>query len=370
MNFLEGNEAIAWGAYHAGCSFFAGYPITPATGILNAVLRLLPPAGGLVVQAEDEIAAIGMCLGASMAGKKAMTATSGPGISLYSENLSFAIGSEIPLVVVDVMRLGPSTGSATRAADGDVQFLRWGNSGGLPAICLAPVDVADCYTLTLHAFNLAETYRCPVFLAPNKDIGLTRESVDLAAVERPVPVERRLCPRDEPYLPFRPAPGSDVPYFLPIGGDRLSRQTSSTHGENGFITTDPEEISAQVERLQRKLEAHVDRFSYCDSALQPGADTLVLTYGASGRAARQACRELAAEGLPTSLAVLKTLWPVPEGAIRALAREARRVLVVELNLGQYVHEVQRVLPRHRVELLGQMNGTLITPTQIKEAVRG
>ena len=181
---MEGNEAVAWGAMASGCRFFAGYPITPATTIFNTLLKIMPPAGGICMQGEDEIASIGYCLGASMAGLKSMTATSGPGISLYSEQISFAIGSEIPLVIVDVQRLGPSTGSATRGADGDVQFMRWGNSGGLPVIVLAPVDVADCFVLTMHAFNLAEEFRCPVFIASNKEIAMTKESFDPDAVNK------------------------------------------------------------------------------------------------------------------------------------------------------------------------------------------
>ena len=161
LSLMEGNEAIARGALAAGCRFFAGYPITPASTVLTYMLNMLPPVGGICLQAEDEIASIGACLGASMSGLKVMTATSGPGISLYSEQISFAIGSEIPLVIVDVQRLGPSTGSATRGADSDVNFLRWGNSGGLPVIVLAPVNAADCFTLTVEAFNLAEKFRCP-----------------------------------------------------------------------------------------------------------------------------------------------------------------------------------------------------------------
>ncbi len=178
LSLMEGNEAIARGAVAAGCRFFAGYPITPATTILNHMLAMLPPLGGVCIQGEDEIASIGFCLGASMAGMKAMTATSGPGISLYSEQISFAIGGEIPIVIVDIQRLGPSTGSATRGADGDVQFLQWGNSGGMPVIVLAPADVEDCFKLTVQAFNLAELYRCPVFIASNKEIAMTRVSVD------------------------------------------------------------------------------------------------------------------------------------------------------------------------------------------------
>lgn len=369
FTLMEGNEALAWGALHAGCRFFAGYPITPATTIFNTVLEILPPSGGIVLQGEDEIASLGCCLGASMAGYKAMTATSGPGISLMSEHISMAIGSEIPVVIVDVQRLGPSTGYATKGADGDMQFLRWGNSGGIPPIVLAPVDVKDCFTLTIHAFNLAESFRCPVFIASSKEIGLTRESVDFAALERPDVADRVLNPPDIPFLPFRPRPGSDVPYFAPIGGATISRQTSSMHGEDGYITADPAVISRQVERLCRKVTDQVDGFSFYEAEIVDRAKTLVLSYGVTGRAARQACRELRASGRPVSHAVLKTLWPVPESLIRRLAGAHPRVVVIEASQGQYVREVQRVLRDKTVDLYGQMDGNLISPTRIKELVR-
>lgn len=368
LSLMEGNEAVAWGAYDAGCRFFAGYPITPATSILNTMLRLLPPAGGTVLQGEDEIASMGYCLGASMAGMRAMTATSGPGISLYSEHISFAIGSEIPVVIANVMRLGPSTGSATRGADGDVQFMRWGNSGGLPVICLAPVDVYDCYTLTRHAFNLAETYRCPVFVASNKEIGLTRESIDLSRAEKPEIIEREYAPAGADYLPFRPMTAVEAPHFRAIGGPEISRQTSSTHGENGYISTDPDQIQAQIDRLDRKLTAHVDDFTFFDFEPAQGADTLVLTFGVSARAARQVCREMTANGKPVSLGVLKTLWPVPEKTIRQMAEGVKRVVVVEMNTGQYVREIRRILCDKKVDLKGSMNGKLIPPQAMAEVI--
>ena len=201
MLFVDGNQAIAMGAVYAGCRFFSAYPITPANTLFSAIMDILPAQGGIVLQGEDEIASIGYCLGASMAGMKSMTATSGPGISLYSENISFAIAGEIPIVIVDVMRQGPSTGSATRGADGDVQFLRWGCSGGLAVIVLAPVDVRDCFTLTVHAFNLAEQFRCPVFIASNKEIGMTRETFDMGSVEKPQRIERTIH-ESGPFLPF------------------------------------------------------------------------------------------------------------------------------------------------------------------------
>ena len=316
-SLLEGNEAIAWGAVHSGCRFFAGYPITPATTVYNTMLRLLPPLGGICLQGEDEIASIGYCLGASMAGLKVMTATSGPGISLYSEHISFAIGSEIPIVIVDVQRLGPSTGSATRGADGDIQFLRWGCSGGLPVVVMAPVDIKDCYQLTVQAFNLAEAFRCPVFIASNKEIGMTKESIDMDALEIPEIKEREAPPPDQPFLPFATPPGREIPYFLPIGGKVLVRQTSSTHGPDGFITIDPNEIAESRSRLMRKLHSAVDQFSFHEAHMEDDSDTLLLTYGVTARAAKDVFQERKSAGRPISLLILKTLWPVPANLMRA-----------------------------------------------------
>jgi 2-oxoglutarate ferredoxin oxidoreductase subunit alpha len=368
LALMEGNEAIARGAVAAGCRFFAGYPITPATTILNHMLAMLPPLGGICIQGEDEIASIGFCLGASMAGMKVMTATSGPGISLYSEQISFAIGSEIPIVIVDIQRLGPSTGSATRGADGDVQFLQWGNSGGMPVIVLAPADVRDCYTLTMHAFNLAERHRCPVFLASNKELAMTRASVDVESLQPPEVVNRAAPSPGQPYLPFQTGGSQDVPAFLPIGGRTLVRQTSSTHGPDGYITTDPAEISRMLARMQAKVNAAADRLALYEHSPADGGETLIITYGVTARAAAAAARELLRSGKPASLLVLKTLWPVPAAVIRRVAENARRILVVEMNLGQYVREVERILPGKAVDFLGHMDGRLIAPETIAEAV--
>jgi len=366
--FVEGNEAVAMGAIYAGCRFFASYPITPASSLLAVMLEAIPPLGGTVLQGEDEIASIGYCLGASMAGLKAMTATSGPGISLYSENISFAIAAEIPIVIVNVMRQGPSTGSATQGADGDVQFMRWGCSGGLPVVVLAPVDVRDCFTLTVHAFNVAERLRCPVFLASNKEIAMTRETIDMAAVEKPAVVERTYHALGS-FLPFAVPPGEDVPPFLPIGGAIPVRQTSSTHGPDGYITTNPAEIQAGVERLKRKVETQLSLLTFFDLDPAPGARTLVVTYGVTARAARAAVGILRGErGLPVSLLVLKTLWPVPEQVLRHAAQGMERVLMVEMNLGQYVHEVRRILCLRRVDVYGAMCGQLISPVEIVREV--
>ena len=368
LTLMEGNEAIGWGAMAAGCNFFAGYPITPATTIYNTMLKLLPPKGGVCLQGEDEIASIGFCLGAAMSGMKTMTATSGPGISLYSEQISFAIGSEIPIVIVDVQRLGPSTGSATKGADGDIQFLQWGNSGGLPVIVLAPVDVKDCYELTVQAFNLAEQYRCPVFVAANKEISMTRETFCMDELAVPSIVERSQADPETPFVPFGVGEDSQVPDFLPIGGDRLVRQTSSTHGANGYITTDSEEIALMQQRLNAKLTEAVSEFTYFDEYLVPDADTLVVAYGITARAAKMAVKRLQRSGLNSSLLVLKTIWPVPEDFIREKAAPYKRVVMAEMNLGQYVRELQRLLPDKDIAFVGQMNGELIKPAQIMELV--
>ncbi|MCG8632976.1 MAG: pyruvate flavodoxin/ferredoxin oxidoreductase [Desulfobacterales bacterium] len=366
LAFMEGNEAVARGAMAAGCDFFAGYPITPATTIFNNMLKMLPPKGGVCVQGEDEIASMGYCIGAAMAGRKVLTATSGPGISLYSEHISFAISSEIPLVIADVQRLGPSTGSATRGADSDIQFLRWGSTSGVPVIVLAPKDVKDCYTLTVHAFNYAEKFRCPVFIASNKEIGMTKESFDLGNTELPDLVERTMY-EGENFIPFAADPDK-APPFLPIGGKTLVRQTSSTHGPDGYITIDPNTIAENQERLRNKIHSCRDEISLYEENLVPDTDTLVISYGITSRAVEDAARTLAEKGKPVSTLSLKTVWPVPEKVLTDAAERFSRIVVIEMNLGQYVNEIRRVLAGKKIDFYGQMNGVLIPPEKIMEAI--
>lgn len=369
INFLDGNEAIARAAVHAGCNFFAGYPITPATSIFHHMLQLLPPAGGICLQGEDEIGSIGFCLGASMGGAKTMTATSGPGISLFSEHISFAIGSEIPIVIVDVQRLGPSTGSATKGADGDIQFLRWGNSGGLPVIVLAPTDVRDSFLLTAHAFNLAEIYRCPVFIASNKEVGMTRESVIVQDLDLPVPLQRQPVPDSHSGLPAEPISNTLVPPFIPIKkGHQLSRLTSSTHGPDGYITADPKQIEIRIKRLQEKLQTTAADFSHYDFDQQEGSTLLLITYGVTARAAKDAVSTLREQDEKVSLLILKTLYPVADEVINFALKGKERILVIEMNCGQYVREIERLAPTGKIQFLGRMNGELITPNEIVEAI--
>ena len=363
---MEGNEALARGAIAAGCNFFAGYPITPATTIFNNMLKMLPSTGGVCIQGEDEIASMGYCIGAAMAGKKALTATSGPGISLYSEHISFAIGSEIPLVIADVQRLGPSTGSATRGADSDIQFLRWGSTSGVPVIVLAPKDALDCYVLAVHAFNYAEEFRCPVFIASNKEIGMTSESFDFDSVVLPPIVERKYFSGDA-YVPFEAAPDK-APPFLPIGGKTLVRQTSSTHGPDGYITIDPAVIAQVQERLRQKIHSARNRITLFDADIKDNTDTLVISYGVTARSVEAAAKKLEKKGKPVSFLTLKTLFPVPEQLLREKAEPFKRIVVIEMNLGQYINEIRRILCHRQVEFYGQMNGVLITPAKIMEVI--
>ena len=370
-HFIDGNEAVARAALRSGCTFFAGYPITPATTIYQHMLALLPPSGGICLQGEDEIASIGFCLGASMAGLKVMTATSGPGLSLFSEQISFAIAGEIPLVIIDVQRLGPSTGSATRGADSDILFLRWGNSGGLPVIVLAPIDSVDCYNLTCHAFNLAERYRCPVFLASNKEIGMTKETVDEAALEE-IPAIYRSgydeARSAEPYQPFKPATDSLVPAFLPLGGKVLVRQTSSSHGPDGYITSKPETLAQGISRMRDKLLQDRDYLSRYRLDTDPEAEILLIVYGVTSRAAKEALRSARDRSYRLSLLILQTLYPVPEKVLREELAKVSRVIVVEMNLGQYVREIERLSGATEVEFFGKMNGELISPEEITRVI--
>ncbi|MFH2093113.1 MAG: pyruvate flavodoxin/ferredoxin oxidoreductase [Pseudomonadota bacterium] len=368
LSFMEGNEALARGAVKAGCSFFAGYPITPATTIFNHMLSYLPPQGGICIQGEDEIASIGYCIGASMAGKKVLTATSGPGISLYSEQISFAIGSEIPLVIADVQRLGPSTGSATRGADSDIQFLRWGNTGGLPVIVLAPKDGLDCYLMAVHAFNFAEEFRCPVFIASNKEIGMTKESMDINSVTLPAIFNRKPFSNGT-YLPFKAEPDA-APPFMPMGGKTLVRQTSSTHGPDGYITIDPETIEANLNRLARKIHAGQDRLTLFEEQFNNQSDTLIICYGITSRAVEDAAKILQDRGTPVSVLILKTLWPVPETLLIQKANPFKKIVVIEMNHGLYAGEIKQVLSHKTVQTYGQMNGLLISPSQVIRTITG
>ncbi|NOX60849.1 MAG: pyruvate flavodoxin/ferredoxin oxidoreductase [Chloroflexi bacterium] len=397
--YIDGASAIARGALKAGCNFFAGYPISPATPILLHMLRELPKVGGVGIQAEDEISAISMCIGAAMSGASAMTATSGPGISLYSENIGLAIMGEVPLVIVDVMRMGPATGGATTAAQGDIQFVRWGTSGGYPIVALAPSSVAECYTLAQRAFDIAERLRTPVFLLPDKEMVMSMATVDVAEYEdievgkRPlVPAPRagngsgvkinavtgrpdpRLRP-EETYLPYDFDPIDAIPATSPFGGPHITRFTTSSHDEHGFLTKDPVKVGRLNDHLRLKIENRRHELEFGRLERHEDAKTLFISYGTTARAMREAVERSHESGEPASGLTLHTLWPVPENLILAAAEGHERVVVAELNHGQYRREIERLLYKHAAqnrqappEILGlnRVDGELITPEQFLE----
>jgi 2-oxoglutarate ferredoxin oxidoreductase subunit alpha len=367
LEFIEGNEAIARGAMKANCNFFAGYPITPSSSILQHMLELLPQSGGTGIQAEDEIASIGFCIGAAMAGSKVLTATSGPGISLYSENIGLAIIGETPMVIVNVQRQGPATGSATKGAEGDIQFTRWCTSGGLPVIVLSPATVGEAYELAYRAFNLAEQYRVPVFLLTNKEIGLTRESVDLDAIELPELVERARAAVGETYRPHYFELPSAVPPIADFGGEHIARFTTSSHDKDGFLASNPRVIQEMIDHYAAKVDEAADELALLKQDFQPGADTLIISYGITSRSAAVAVREARAAGAKVSALVLQTLYPVPATALASAMDGVRKVIVPEMNMGQYILEVERLAPAG-VDVVGvnKMDTTLISPDEIIE----
>jgi 2-oxoglutarate ferredoxin oxidoreductase subunit alpha len=366
--FLDGNEAIARAALQAGCNFFAGYPITPATSILLHMTRELPKVGGVAIQAEDEIASIGMCIGAAMTGARVMTATSGPGISLYSENIGLAVMGEVPIVIVDVQRMGPATGAATTGAQGDIQFLRWSTSGGFPVIILAPTNVVDCYNLTLKAFDLAERFRTPVFIATDKEIGLTRSTVDPDAFDTVQVRERPIVSPDEPFIPGRITNPAEVPVMSHFGGAHLVRFTTSTHDEFGQITKDPNLVGQLNQHLHHKIKDCVDEISLVKTDFQENAEMLIISYGIVVRSVEAALAEIRKGGGRVSALTIYSLFPVPEDAIRSALKAHKRVLVPELNLGQYQREIQRLSKEDQeILVINRVDGQLISPAEILQA---
>jgi 2-oxoglutarate ferredoxin oxidoreductase subunit alpha len=386
----DGSTAIVRGALDAGCDFFAGYPITPASPILMSLMRELPRRGGVAIQGEDEIASIGMCIGATLGGARALTATSGPGISLYSESIGLAVMGEVPLVIVDVQRLGPATGGATTVGQGDVQFVRWGTAGGYPVIVLAPSSIPECYHLTRTAFDLAERFRCPVFLLTDKELDLTLGTVDLDAY-RDAPKVRARPARGfffghddgpdngdgesagDPAPPYRYDPPDGVPPLGHYGDEDVIRFTGSTHDEEARITKNPSTVGALNRHLVAKIEEHRGEIERVTADLEPGATTLWLSYGITAGAMREAVRAARGGGRRVSAVTVQSLWPVPETALGAVLAGIDRVVVAELNPGLYRREIERLVAgaggaAPEVVGLHRLDGELISPDQFLETL--
>ena len=359
---ISGNHACALGAVAAGCRFFAGYPITPSSEVAERLARLLPQVDGVFIQMEDEIASMAAVIGAAMGGVKAMTATSGPGFSLKQENLGYAAAAEIPCVVIDVMRGGPSTGMPTRPAQADIMQTRWGSHGDYPVIVLAPASVREIHDETVRAFALAETLRTPVVVLYDQAIAQLTETVELPAT---VPqVERRWAsgPRAE-HQPYA-ASADGVPAMARPGAGYRTHTTGLTHSESGFPSQKPEVVERNQTRLLTKLERNRERIESFETLACDDAEVLIVAIGISARAAQRAVAMARERGVKAGLFRPITLWPFPEEALRAAAAGVRAVLVPEMNAGQLRLEVERVLRTKPVTGLNRYDGEAIAPTAI------
>lgn len=360
---LQGNHACALGAIAAGCRFFAGYPITPSSEIAERMALELPRVDGVFIQMEDEIASMGAVIGASMGGVKAMTATSGPGFSLKQENLGYAIQTEVPCVVVDVMRGGPSTGMPTRPAQGDVMQARWGTHGDHPIIVLTPASVGEIFSETVRAFHLSERFRTPVIVLYDEVIGHLLETVELPATSEIV--ERPWADGPpEAYLPYAPT-ADGVPAMARPGDGYRVHTTGLTHGESGFPTQVPEQVDRATRRLLGKLDDHLAEIERYEATFSADAEVLVVAYGITARASRAAVRSARDQGIKAGLFRPITLWPFPETALLEAAAAARAVLVPEMNAGQLVLEIERLLGHGKaVAGVNRIDGEPIVPSEI------
>ncbi|OKY75487.1 MAG: 2-oxoglutarate synthase subunit alpha [Desulfobulbaceae bacterium DB1] len=361
---LQGNEAVVAGALAAGCRFFAGYPITPASEIAELMSVRLPAVGGTFIQMEDEIASMGAIIGASLAGVKSLTATSGPGFSLMQENLGFACVAEVPCVVVNVMRGGPSTGLPTSPAQGDVMQARWGTHGDHPVIVLSLSSVGDSFDLTVQAFNLSEKYRVPVIILSDEVVAHTRESVELPEPDKVVVVERiRPSVPPEWYIPYEDN-SRGVPAMADMGSGYRHHVTGLIHDPKGFPTQRPEEVDAFIRRQFRKITNGFYEIQMTRSFLMEDAEVAVIAYGSVARSALRAVREARQQGIRAGLLQLVTLFPFPKKAVDHVLRRCRAVLVPEMNMGQLIREVKRVNLSSKVLRHNRVDGLLITPEEI------
>lgn len=367
---MQGNEACAEGAIAAGCRFFAGYPITPSSEIAEYLARRLPQVGGKFIQMEDEIASMAAIIGASLGGLKSMTATSGPGFSLKQENIGYACLVEVPCVVVNVMRGGPSTGLPTSPGQADVMQARWGTHGDHPAIAIAPFSVMETFNTTIMAFNFSEKYRTPVILLLDEVIGHMREPVLL-----PDPSEIVIVNREKPTVKdpkFSPYDHSkcDIAPLPSFGEGYRYHVTGLSHDYTGFPTSKPELVQAEEERLLRKIKKNEADIIKFEKLMLDDAEIAVFAYGSTARSAKAAVLKARGEGIKVGLFRPITLWPFPEKEIDSLAGAVRHFVVAEMNLGQMVYEVERCA-HGKATLSGffQASGEPISPRDIYQKIK-
>jgi len=367
---MQGNIAVAEGAIDAGCRFYAGYPITPSSEIAEQLSKRLPEVGGRFIQMEDEIAAMGAIIGASLGGVKSMTATSGPGFSLKQENIGYACIAEIPVVIVNVMRGGPSTGLPTLPSQSDVMQARWGTHGDHPIIALTPASVTESYHMTIQAFNMSEKYRVPVILLLDEIIGHVHEKVTLPdATDLKIINRKKPSGNPEKYLPYK-NDESLIPEMANFGDGFRYHVTGLVHDETGFPTNDTRTIEAMLGRLNSKLDKYLDEIIQYEETELDDAEIAVITYGSSARSSRNAMRRAREEGRRVGMLRIQTLWPFPTERISRLAEQVSHIIVPELNLGQIAHEVEHAVKgKTEVSRVNKITGEPIHPEEILSKIK-
>ncbi|MBW4054818.1 MAG: 2-oxoacid:acceptor oxidoreductase subunit alpha [Proteobacteria bacterium] len=368
--FLQGNEAAAHGALYAGCNFFAGYPITPSTEVSEVLSAELPKIGGKFMQMEDEIAAMAAILGASLTGAKVLTSTSGPGLSLKQELIGYGCIAEIPCVVYNVMRGGPSTGMPTGPSQSDVMCAKWGTHGDHPAICLVPASVQETYEEIIRAFNLSEKYRTPVMVMPDEIVAHMRERVVF-----PEQGEIGVVPRKSPTVPpeqYKPYDTSfgDVPPLAAFGSGYKFHVTGLNKAADGFPTTKASLVQAEEERQVRKVDANVDDIVTFEEYMLDDAEVVVVAYGSTSRSARYAVNVAREQGIKAGMFRIKTFWPFPDKQIKALAGKVKGFVIPEMNLGMCSLEIERCA-QGKAPVLGifRVDGEPINPDQILDKIK-
>ncbi len=371
IRFVQGNEACVLGALYAGVNFFAGYPITPSTEIAELLSARLPERGGKFIQMEDEIASMCAIIGASLTGNKVMTATSGPGFSLKQEALGYACMTEIPCVIVNVQRGGPSTGNPTHVSQGDVNQARWGTHGDHAIITLTASNHQDVFAMTVLAFNYAETYRTPVILLFDEVIGHMREKLILPEPGA-LPIIDRLrtsVPKDVNYHPYLPREDGRLP-MSDFGGHHRYNVTGLFHDMWGFPSNDPQVVSDLLHHLVDKIENNVEAITRYKEFFLEDAEIVLVSYGSSARSALELATNRRLKGELIGLLELQSIWPFPEALIRKKCSRAKAVVVVEMNMGQLLGHVKAAVPDpSKVFLANRIDGKLITPENIKSLLR-
>lgn len=370
IKLMQGNEACVAGALYAGMRFFGGYPITPSTEIAEISSQKLPALGGKFIQMEDEIGGIASAIGASVAGLKSMTATSGPGFSLKQENLGYACMAEIPLVIVNVQRSGPSQGLPTAPSQGDVMQARWGTHGDHPIIVLYPASVYESFTETVRAFNLAEKYRTPVILLSDEVIAHMRERIEI-----PNPGELEVVERKKPevgpdeYLPFDISTPGQVAPLAAFGTGYRYHITGLFHDQTGFPSNSTENAEKMARHLQEKISLNYDDIVEVEMTDVEDCEILIVAYGAMARSSESAAKYLREDNHKVGLFRPKTIWPFPERELLELTKKVNKIFVVELNNGQIVREVERIVKDSaKVYFYGKANGEVISPYDIYNEV--